>query len=323
MSFEWPLALVALLVVPLMAAGYVLVQRARPRYAARFTNLDLLANVVRESPQWRRHVPPLLFCAALGLLAVALARPHAVVAVPKETATVMLVTDVSGSMEAQDVSPTRLRAAQQAALNFAEQLPEEVNLGLVSFSETAAVRVPPTEDRAAIEQGIEALEAEGGTAMGDGLATAVDAVADVAATPGDSEDPPVVIVLLSDGESTVGLTDPLQAAREAREKGIPVFTIALGTDAGTVTQTPPGETLPLTIPVPPDRETLRRVAQITGGQNFDALDAERLSTVYESLGSRIGTEEEEREITAGFAAGGAVLLLAGGLLSLLWFGRFP
>lgn len=323
MSFEWPAALLALLVIPLVAAGYVLVQRARPRYAARFTNLDLLANVVRETPQWRRHVPPMLFCAALGLLAVALARPHAVVAVPKETATVMLVTDVSGSMEAEDVAPTRLRAAQEAALTFTEQLPEEVNLGLVSFSQTAAVRVPPTEDREAIKQGIEALEAEGGTAMGDGLAAAVDAVGEVAATPGETEDPPAVIVLLSDGESTVGLTEPLQAAREARDQGVPVFTVALGTDAGTVTQTPPGEVFPVTIPVPPDRETLRRVAQITGGQSFEALDAERLDTVYETLGSRIGTEEEEREITAGFAAGGAVLLLAGGALSLLWFGRFP
>ncbi|HEV2820297.1 MAG TPA: VWA domain-containing protein [Solirubrobacteraceae bacterium] len=323
MSFEWPLALVALLLVPLMAVGYVLVQRARPRYAARFTNLDLLSNVVRETPQWRRHVPPVLFCAALGLLVVALARPHAVVAVPKETATVMLVTDVSGSMEAEDVAPTRLRAAQEAALAFAEELPEEVNLGLVSFSETAAVRVPPTDDREAIEQGIENLEADGGTAMGDGLATAVDALADVATAPGESEDPPAVIVLLSDGESTVGMTQPLQAAVKARELGVPVFAVALGTDAGTVTQTPPGESFPVTIPVPPDRETLRRIAQITDGESFDALDAERLSTVYENLGSRIGTEEEEREITAGFAAGGAVLLLAGGALSLLWFGRFP
>ena len=323
MNFEWPVALVALLVVPLMAAGYVLVQRARPRYAARFTNLDLLANVVQETPQWRRHVPPVLFCAALGALAVALARPHAVVAVPKETASVMLVTDVSGSMLAEDVDPTRLRAAQEAALTFSQELPEEFNLGLASFSQTAAVRVPPTEDREALEQGIEALEAEGGTAMGDGLVTAVDAVSQVTATAGDTEDPPAVIVLLSDGESTLGVTEPLQAAREARELGIPVFTVALGTDAGTVTQTPPGEIFPLTIPVPPDRETLRQVAQITGGQSFEALDAQQLSTVYESLGSRIGTEDEELEVTAGFAAGGAVLLLAGGALSLLWFGRFP
>lgn len=323
MNFEWPVALVALLVVPLMAAGYVLVQRARPRYAARFTNLDLLANVVQETPQWRRHVPPVLFCAALGALAVALARPHAVVAVPKETASVMLVTDVSGSMLAEDVDPTRLRAAQEAALTFSQELPEEFNLGLASFSQTAAVRVPPTEDREALEQGIEALEAEGGTAMGDGLVTAVDAVSQVTATAGDTEDPPAVIVLLSDGESTLGVTEPLQAAREARELGIPVFTVALGTDAGTVTQTRPGEIFPLTIPVPPDRETLRQVAQITGGQSFEALDAQQLSTVYESLGSRIGTEDEELEVTAGFAAGGAVLLLAGGALSLLWFGRFP
>lgn len=323
MSFEWPVALVALLVVPLMAAGYVLVQRARPRYAARFTNLDLLANVVHETPQWRRHVPPVLFCAALGALAVALARPQAVVAVPKETASVMLVTDVSGSMLAEDVAPTRLRAAQEAALSFAQELPEEFNLGLVTFSQAAAVRVPPTEDREAVEQGIERLEAQGGTAMGDGLATAVDAIAEVAATPDESEDPPAVIVLLSDGESTVGLTEPLQAAREAQELGVPVFTVALGTDAGTVTQTPPGEIFPLTIPVPPDRETLRQIAELTGGQSFEALDAERLQTVYESLGSRIGTEEEEREVTAGFAAGGAVLLLVGGALSLLWFGRFP
>ena len=323
MSFEWPAALVALLIVPVVAGVYVLVQRTRPRYAARFTNLDLLANVVRETPQWRRHVPPVLFCLALAALAVALARPHATVAVPRERAAIMLVTDVSGSMTAEDVAPDRLSAAQAAGLSLAETLPEEVRLGLVSFSEVAGVEVPPTTQREPIAAALGGLEAEGGTAMGDGLAAAIDVLDGVARGREEGEPPPAAIVLLSDGENTVGLTQPLDAAQRAAELGIPVYTVALGTDEGAIRQVPPGGILPQTIPVPPDRETLAQIAEVTGGRAYQALDADRLSEIYQRLGSRIATEREEREVTAGFAAGGIVLLLGGGGLSLLWFGRLP
>ncbi len=323
MSFEWPVALVALLIVPVVAGAYVLVQRTRPRYAARFTNLDLLANVVRETPQWRRHVPPALFCLALAALAVALARPHATVAVPRERAAIMLVTDVSGSMTAEDVPPDRLSAAQSAGLRLAETLPEEVRLGLVSFSEVAAVQVPPTTQREPIAAALAGLEAEGGTAMGDGLAGALDVLDGVARGRQEGEPAPAAIVLLSDGENTLGLTQPLEAARRAAELGIPVYTVALGTDEGAIRQIPPGGILPQTVPVPPDRETLAQIAEVTGGRAFQALDADRLTEIYERLGSRIATERVEREVTAGFAAGGIVLLLGGGGLSLLWFGRLP
>lgn len=323
MSFEWPAALLALLIVPVVAGAYVLVQRARPRYAARFTNLDLLANVVRETPQWRRHVPPALFCLALAALAVALARPHATLAVPRERAAIMLVTDVSGSMKAEDVAPDRLRAAQAGGLRLAESLPDEVRLGLVTFSQAAAVRVPLTTQREPLADALAGLEAEGGTAMGDGLAGAIDALEGVARGREEGKPPPAAIVLLSDGENTLGLTQPLDAAQRAAALGIPIYAVALGTDEGEIRQIPPGGFLPQTIPVPPDRETLAQIAEITGGTAFQALDAERLNEIYQRLGSRIATEREEREITAGFAAGGILLLLGGGGLSLLWFGRLP
>jgi len=322
-SFEWPLALLALLIVPLVAGAYVLVQRTRPRYAARFTNLDLLANVVRETPQWRRHVPPALFCLALAALAVALARPHATIAVPRERAAIMLVTDVSGSMTAEDVEPSRLSAAQSAGLRLAETLPDEVRLGLLTFSEVAAVEVAPTTRREPLADALAGLEAEGGTAMGDGLAGAIDVLEDVARGREEDKPPPAAIVLLSDGENTLGLQEPLEVAQRAAELGIPIYTVALGTDEGVIRQVPPGGILPETIPVPPDRETLVQIARITGGRAFQALDADRLSEIYERLGSRIATERERREITAGFAAGGILLLLGGGGLSLMWFGRLP
>jgi len=322
-SFEWPAALAALLIVPVVAGAYVLVQRARPRYAARFTNLDLLANVVRETPQWRRHVPPALFCLALAALAVALARPHATIAVPRERAAIMLVTDVSGSMKADDVAPDRLTAARAAGLRLAETLPDEVRLGLITFSQVAAVQVPLTTQREPLGDALAGLEAEGGTAMGDGLAAAIDALEDVARGREEGKPPPAAIVLLSDGENTVGLTQPLDAAQRAAQLGIPVYAVALGTDEGEISQIPPGGFLPQTIPVPPDRETLAQIAEITGGRAFEALDADRLGEIYERLGSRIATERQERELTAGFAAGGILLLLGGGGLSLLWFGRLP
>ncbi|HEV2770193.1 MAG TPA: VWA domain-containing protein [Solirubrobacteraceae bacterium] len=323
MSFEWPAALLALLIVPVVAGAYVLVQRARPRYAARFTNLDLLANVVRETPQWRRHVPPALFCLALAALAVALARPHATLAVPRERAAIMLVTDVSGSMKAEDVAPDRLSAAQGAGLRLAETLPDEVRLGLVTFSQAAAVQVPLTTQREPLADALAGLEAEGGTAMGDGLATAIDALEGVARGREEGKPPPAAIVLLSDGENTVGLRQPLDAAQRAAELGIPIYAVALGTDEGEIRQIPPGGFLPQTIPVPPDRETLAQIAEITGGRAFQALDAQRLDKIYQRLGSRIATERQRREVTAGFAASGILLLLGGGGLSLLWFGRLP
>ena len=335
MSFELPVALLGLLLVPLVVALYLFAQRRRHRYAVRFTNLDLLGSVVTRSPGVRRHLPPLLFLLALAALVVAVARPHLDVDVAREEATVMLVTDSSGSMQASDVSPNRLAAARNAARGFADRLPEQFRLGFVSFNNVASLLAPPSSDREPVKQALDSLQAEGGTAIGSGLEAALTGLQPViqreraeAREEAQREgrrsrrrSPPAVVVLLSDGYSTTG-TNPMTVARRARDLGVPVNTVALGTSAATVTLSDRlGSTR--TVRVPPDRETLRRIARTTRGQYFDAADEEKLATVYDRLGSRIGFRTEKREYTAAFAGGGLALMLAGGLLSMMWFGRLP
>jgi Ca-activated chloride channel family protein len=299
----------------------------------RFTNLELLGSVVTSSPGWRRHLPPLLFLLALTALTVAIARPHVDVDVAKEEATVMLTTDSSGSMQATDVTPNRLDAARGAAKEFTNRLPEKFRLGLVTFSNVAQLLVPPTPDREPVRAALDSLQAEGGTAIGTALETSLTALQPVIEQnqrrrQQDEREgrtsrraPPAVIVLLSDGYSTTGPA-PLDIARRARELRVPVNTVALGTSNATVTLS---DRLGTTrnVRVPPDRRTLRRIAQTTGGQYFGAADQKQLKKIYDRLGSRIGFRQEEREITAAFAAGGLGLMLAGGLLSMMWFGRLP
>ena len=330
MSFELPLALLGLALVPMMLALYIVAQRRRRAYAVRFTNLDLLGSVVTASPQWRRHLPPLLFLLALAALVVAIARPHVNVDVAKEEATVMLTTDSSGSMQATDVSPNRLDAARNSAKGFVNGLPDKFRLGLVSFSNVAQLLVPPTNDREPINTALDSLQAEGGTAIGTAMETALSGLQPVIEQnqrrrqqegSNRRRPPPAVIVLLSDGYSTTG-PEPLEIARRARELRVPVNTVALGTSAATVTLS---DRLGTTrnVRVPPDRRTLRRIAQVTGGQYFGAVNDEKLQEVYKRLGSRIGFRQEKREITAAFAGGALGFMLAGGLLSMLWFGRLP
>jgi Ca-activated chloride channel family protein len=334
-SFELPIALLGLVLLPLVALLYLFAQRRRRQYAVRFTNLDLLGSVVTKSPGIRRHLPPLLFLLALAALTLAVARPHLNVDEAREEATVMLVSDSSGSMQASDVSPNRLAASRNAAKGFVDQLPDKFRLGFVSFNNVASLLVPPTADREPVKQALDALQAEGGTAIGSGLEAALTGLRPViqreraqAQEQAQREGrrsrrraPPAVVVLLSDGYSTTG-PNPLTVARRARELRVPVNTVALGTSAATVTLSDRlGSTR--TVRVPPDRETLRRIARTTGGQYFDAADEKKLASVYDRLGSRIGFREEKREYTAAFAAGGLGLMLAGGLLSMMWFGRLP
>jgi Ca-activated chloride channel family protein len=329
MSFISPNVLWALLLIPALIAGYVLLQRRRMRYAMRFTNVDLLANLVAESPRWRRHLPTAIFLLALGSLIVAMARPQLVTEVPREEASVVLAMDVSGSMQATDVSPTRLQAAERAANRFLERVPEELRVGLITFSDGAQVRVQPTDDHAAVRDSLANLQADGGTAIGDAvsLATELDIgtagqaqlASDEAA---DENGPPLVVLLLSDGSPSPDTMDPIEAAQEAKAAGIPVYTIALGTDEGTVEIT---DALGFTetVEVPPDRETLGQIAQITGAAAFSAPTEQALDAVYDRLGSSIGYDEELREVTYAFAAGGLILLLVAGSLSALWFNRLP
>jgi Ca-activated chloride channel homolog len=319
-SFASPFILWGLLLVPIALLGYWLVQRRRIKYAARFTNLDLLANVVDASPGRRRHVPALLALAALAALIVAMARPQAVVAVPREEATVVLTMDGSASMNATDVDPTRLDAAKSAASTFLDGLPERFRVGLVSFSNATRVLEEPTDDREAVRTSLEGIQGEVGTAIGDAIRDSI------ALAPRDengerSDEDLFAVLLLSDGMNSAGV-DPLDILDEVKEAGVPIYTIALGTEAGTVQI--PNEFGELeTYEVPPDPETLRRIAEETGGRFFEAPSEADLEAVYEEIGSQVSYEDEERELTAAFAGAGAFFLLVGAALSALWFGRIP
>jgi Ca-activated chloride channel homolog len=333
-SAEWPGLLWTLLLVPVAVAAYLLAQRRRSRYTVRFTNLDLLANVISAKPGWRRHLPPAFYLLALAALLISLARPQALALVPKEQATVILVMDVSGSMNATDVEPTRLVSSQRAAAGFIQQLPEKFRVGIVSFASTAQTLTRPTTDRAAVYEAVASLHAEGATAMGDGIERALD-VKRPPAPPSSSSarpapdpsvqqasDAPMVVLLLSDGANTQGRAQPMEAASHAKELGVPVFTIALGTDQGMVDV--PDETGNLRrIPVPPDKLTLQRIAEATGARFFAAPSSRDLKEVYKELGSKIGFVKERQEITVVFAATGLLFLVAGATMSLVWFNRFP
>ena len=334
MSAQWPGLLWALLLVPVALAAYLFAQRRRAGYAVRFTNLDLLANVVTRSPGWRRHLPPAFYLLALAALAISMARPQAVTLVPKEQATVMLVMDVSGSMNATDVQPTRMVAAQQSATTFVQELPKKLRVGVVSFASTAQTLTRPTTDRVAVYEAIATLHAEGATAMGDGIERALDVKrppggpvtqglqpAPTPAVPADNQ-LPMVVLLLSDGANTQGKVRPMDAAAHAKALGVPVFTIALGTDQGMVDV--PNETGQLQrVPVPPDELTLQRIADVTGARFFAAPSDRELRSIYRELGSKIGFVKERQEVTVLFAAAALLLMVAGMTLSLAWFSRFP
>ena len=320
MSFASSWVLWGLLLIPVALLGYWLVQRRRSKYAARFTNLDLLVNVVDATPGRRRHVPALLALASLAALIVAMARPQAVVAVPREDATVVLTMDTSASMTATDVAPSRLDAAKSAASTVLDGLPDRFRAGLVSFSSSVRVLEEPTDDHDAVRSSLDSLEGDVGTAIGDAIEASV-ALADDGTEDRAGEKPLFAVLLLSDGANTIG-SEPLAVVDQAKEAGIPIYTIALGTATGTVEVTNDyGETQ--TVNVPPDPATLRQIAEETGGRFFEAPTEADLQEVYDEIGSQVSWENDERELTAAFAAGAAVLLLIGGTLSALWFGRIP
>ena len=322
MSFATPLVLWGLLLIPLGLIGYWLVQRRRSKYAARFTNLDLLVNVVDATPGRRRHLPALLALAALAALIVAMARPQKVVAVPREDATVVLTMDSSASMKATDVAPSRLDAAKSAATTFLDDVPDRFRVGLVSFSSAVRVLEEPTDDRDAVRSSLDSIQGDIGTALGDAIEASVALADDPNATEDNvGEKPLFAVLLLSDGANTTG-SEPLAVVDEAKEAGVPIYTIALGTPSGTVDVTDDyGETQ--TVNVPPDPATLKQIADETGGRFFEAPTEADLQAVYEEIGSQVSWENDERELTAAFAGAGAVFLLLGASLSALWFGRIP
>jgi Ca-activated chloride channel family protein len=320
-SFGAPLVLVALVAVPLLAAGYVALQRDRVRAAAAFAAPHMGPSVAPRRPRWRRHVPLAAFLLAVAILVVAAAKPQRTVAVPVEKAQIMLVTDVSGSMLATDVAPNRLVAARRAAKAFIDEVPKRVNVGIEAFNQAPQVLANPTTDRDALDLALGRLRSSGGTATGEAIQTAVRVLRQAPAQGGKK--PPSAIVLLSDGASTKGV-DPLAAAQAAARLRIPVYTVTLGTQGGTITvprspDDPAAGTI--TKPVPPDVESLEAIARASKAKSYTAQSASGLSDVYKSLGSQLGTKKEPREITAGFAGAGLALLALGAVMSLRWFGR--
>jgi Ca-activated chloride channel family protein len=258
----------------------------------------------------------LVFALALAVLIVAAARPQRVVAVPVNTASIILANDTSGSMAATDVAPSRLRAAQRAAASFIASVPNSVRVGLVEFNSKVTVLQSPTTDRSLVRAALGQLRVTGGTAIGDAIRTSLR-LATSAKRPGVKQ-PPAAIVLLSDGSNDVG-SDPLSAARQAASQHIPIYTVVLGTQGGTVTEKRASATV--TVPVPPDPQQLAQIASLSHGQAFTATNAKGLNTVYKRLGAQLGHKKVKHEITAGFAGGGLVLLLLGSVGSLAWFGR--
>jgi Ca-activated chloride channel family protein len=319
-SFQWPEALAGLAAVPLLVALYVVHERRRKQAGARFGNPALLPNVVDRRPGFLRHVPLVVFLVALAAMIVGVARPHATVSVRREQATVILAIDVSRSMAATDVQPSRLESARAAAKAFLAKVPAKFQVALVTFASRAVAVVAPTEDHTLVADGLDAMRPGEGTALGDAVAIS----ARLGHRPGTREgnQPPSAVLLISDGANQGGTTPPERAVRLARSTHVPVYTVLVGTQGGIVrTRTAGG--FPVSVRVPPNPATLRMVAQETGGHFFTATSDRRLRDVYERLGSRLGHRKRSREITDLFAGGSALLLLAGGVLSTLWFRRVP
>jgi Ca-activated chloride channel family protein len=330
MSFDRPIWLLALLVVPASACLYLLAERRRMRFALRFTNLDVLARVAAGRP-WRRYVAPLLFLVALASLCVALARPRAETLVTNERATVILVIDVSRSMHAQDVRPTRLEAAKAAARKFLVHVPDRLRVSLIVFSGDVQVAAPPTSDHRLVRDSIDAIgtfTGFGGTAIGDAIDRAVEVgqralgdettLADVRTAPAPDAGARalVSIVFLSDGRQNRGVIPPLEGAARAKAAGFPVHTVALGTPNGALV-------FGMNWRAVPDPATLRAIARMTGGEFFEARTAKSLSAAYEKLGSQLGRSPGWTEVTNAFLAAAAVLLVAAGILSARWSPRLP
>jgi Ca-activated chloride channel homolog len=320
MSFQSPLALIGLALVPALVGVYVLRERRRQSYATRFTAPGLLPNLVDASPGWRRHLPLALFLVALAAMIVGVARPHASVSVQREEATVLIAIDSSLSMSSQDVRPSRLIAAQRAAQAFVDAMPKKFRVGVIGFSGRAYVAVPPTEDRGLVRSALKSLRSGQGTALGDAVALGTRLAS--AERTSDGRIPPTAMLVISDGAQKSGRTTPDAAAAQARSQHIPVYTVVVGTPDGVV-NVPLAGGFQAQLRVPPSPETLQTVARVTGGQFFTAPDGARLRQIYEKLGSRLGHRRETREITDLFAGGSAAFLLFGGALSAVWFRRVP
>jgi Ca-activated chloride channel family protein len=352
-TFGSPFLLLTLLLIPLAVAAYLIVERRRARYAVRYTNVDVLASVAGGRP-WRRWLTTGVFLLSIAVLCVAVARPRVHTMVTSDRATIVLVLDVSGSMQAIDVKPTRLVAAQTAMRLFLDKVPKRVRVGLVLFAGEAQVATPPTTDHQLVAQAIDdagAFHGFGGTAIGDAIATAVQlgkrttgtevrtlASYSAAAPKKGPSSTLVTILFLSDGHQTQGLLTPLQGAAKAKAAGFPVYTVALGTTGATRLRGFPGGSSGFFNPsqpgqgsfggfgrraLSPDPKTLRAIADLTGGEFYHAKSAGAVESAYSKLGSSLGRTPGRLEVTDRFLAGGALLVVLALGLSALWSPRLP
>jgi len=334
MTFQWPEFLWLLAALPLLVALYVYLLRRKKMFAVRYSNLALLREAM-SGPSWRRHVPPLLLLVGLAALVVAIARPSAVMTLPSQHETVILAMDVSGSMRASDVEPNRLVAAQNAAKAFIADQPDSVRIGIVAFAGTATVAQAPTKNKEDLYAAIDRFQLQRATAIGSAIIVSLatlfpDGGYDVSAYSYQAEKrkPPAnfkpvppgsyasaVIILLTDGQRTTG-PDSVMAARLAAERGVRIFTVGVGTPEGKIVGFDGWQ-----MHVRLDEETLRAIADLTRGEYFYAGNAVDLKKIYQTMNSRLVMETKKTEIGAFFSAAAALLVLAGGLLSLAWFNR--
>ncbi len=315
-GLEAPAFLVLLLLIPAGLWAIHAARAQRRRRAIRMPATSTLKAVAAAQPSHRRWLPIALLAATVALLSVAMTRPEVTVATPQSRSSVMLVTDASGSMNADDVAPTRMDAAKNAARRFLEGVPKQTRVGLVGYARSPSIVQEPTTDRGVVEKAIDAIYASGPTFTQDALDVALDAIrAEGDPSKNDGTRPPGAIVLLSDGTPDQS-QDPLASAARAKQERIPIYTVALGTPGGTI----PGlGGQPQA--VPPDPGLMRQIARASGGESFSVGDADQLDKIYESLGSRVATEAEQREITAGFAGGGLLTLALAVGLALRWRSR--
>ena len=321
MSFQQPLLLLLLLPVAALIGAYIFLQQRRRHYAVRFTNIELLSSVVPKRPGWRRHVPAAAVGVSLVALTLGLAHPVHETPVAHESKIVMLDIDVSRSMEATDVSPTRLKAAAEAAQEFVRGLPQDYQVGLVSFSNTAKIVVSPTADHEEVVKAIGGLQPEASTATGDAVMASLQAIEAAWAAAGvesgsSDKTKSATIVMLSDGAPKVG-TPLSDAATAAAAAGVPVSTITFGTPTGVVTV--PGGAV---VQVPHDPAAMAELAKTTGGRAFDAASADQLKDVYSEIQSDVGYKVQASDLWPWFVGVGLLLLMAASLAALVWSGRF-
>jgi len=323
LSFGHPILLIGLIGVPLAIAGWLRLERRRHEQAAGWSSPELLPNMVPGAPGRRRYVPLVLFLIGLTLLLAGFARPQATVSVPREGATVVLALDVSGSMAAKNVKPTRLAVADAAITQFLHDLPSTYRTAFVTFSNRPTVRVPPTYYRELLVRALPVKAEFEGTALGDGVATsALVASKAVGKSKPGAPHPPAAVLLLSDGLQNTGKLKALDGAARARKLGVPVYTVSLGTAKGSVLQKLPGPgNLTKSTAVPVASSELRGIARVSGARFFKARSADELKQVYKDLGHRLATEDKRREITAWTTMGACGFILTGALLSGVWFRR--